>query len=60
MRKIITINVESETEENEILFGFLEFVKNNFFNLKDLKISVTGKDKTVYYPDKKNENRNIK
>ncbi len=47
-RKIISIKVECGEDEERILNHLIRFCKDNFRNKAE--ISVTGKEKTLYFP----------
>ena len=47
-KKIISIKVECEEDEEKIMYYLKQFCIDNFKN--QAEICVTGKDKTLYFP----------
>ena len=51
-RKTISLRVTSESDEDVIMYELKVWASDNFKDISDLEISVSGKDKTSYFPKK--------
>jgi len=49
-KKIITIKVDSDEDEEKIMQHLKFWMTINFIKYKDSEISVTGKSQTIKYP----------